>query len=83
VLAFWRAIEKAGSLDPTKVRDALASLDLMTFFGQVKFDPRGINVYKPMAVEQLQPDGRKYTVWPVSVAEKEALYPMVPWDSRK
>jgi branched-chain amino acid transport system substrate-binding protein len=83
VLAFWRAIEKAGSLDPTSVRDALATLDLMTFFGQVKFDPRGINVYKPMAVEQLQPDGRKYTVWPASVAEKDALYPMVPWDSRK
>jgi branched-chain amino acid transport system substrate-binding protein len=83
VLAFWRAIEKAGSLDPTRVRDALATLDLMTFFGQVKFDPRGINVYKPMAVEQLQPDGRKYTVWPASVAEKDALYPMVSWDSRK
>jgi branched-chain amino acid transport system substrate-binding protein len=83
VLAFWRAIEKANSLDPTRVRDALAGLDLRTFFGQVKFDARGINVYKPMAVEQLQPDGHKYTVWPSAVAEKEPLYPMIPWDSRK
>jgi branched-chain amino acid transport system substrate-binding protein len=82
-LAFWRAIEKANSLDPVKVRDAIAALDLMTFYGQVKFDSRGINVYKPMAVEQLQPDGRKYTVFPPSVAEKDAIYPMVPWDKRK
>jgi branched-chain amino acid transport system substrate-binding protein len=82
-LAFWRAIEKANSLDPVKVRDAIAALDMMTFYGQVKFDSRGINVTKPMAVEQLQPDGRKYTVFPPSVAEKDAIYPMVPWDKRK
>lgn len=82
-LAFWRAIEKANSLDPVKVRDAIAALDMMTFYGQVRFDSRGINVYKPMAVEQLQPDGRKYTVFPPSVAEKDAIYPMVPWDKRK
>ena len=83
VIAFWRAIEKANSLDPTKVRDAIAALDIMTFYGQIKFDSRGINIYKPMAIEQLQPDGRKYTVFPANVAEKEALYPMVPWDKRK
>jgi branched-chain amino acid transport system substrate-binding protein len=82
-LAFWRAIEKANSLDPVKVRDAIAALDMMTFYGQVKFDSRGINVTKPMAIEQLQPDGRKYTVFPPSVAEKDAIYPMVPWDKRK
>jgi branched-chain amino acid transport system substrate-binding protein len=82
-LAFWRAIEKANSLDPAKVRDAIAALDMMTFYGQVKFDSRGINVYKPMAIEQLQPDGHKYTVFPASVAERDAIYPMVPWDKRK
>ena len=83
VIAFWRAIEKANSLDPTKVRDAIAALDIMTFYGQVKFDSRGINTFKPMAIEQLQPDGRKYTVWPANVAEKDALYPMPAWDKRK
>jgi branched-chain amino acid transport system substrate-binding protein len=83
VIAFWRAIEKANSLDPAKVRDAIAALDIMTFYGQLKFDSRGINVYKPMAIEQLQPDGHKYTVFPASVAEKSALYPMPAWDKRK
>ena len=83
VIAFARAIERAGSLDPVKVRDAIAALDIMTFYGQIKFDSRGINTFKPMAVEQLQPDGRKYTVFPPAVADKDALYPMPAWDKRK
>jgi branched-chain amino acid transport system substrate-binding protein len=82
VIAYQRAIEKAGSLDPSKVRDALAANDISTFYGRVKFDSRGVNVFKPMAVEQYQPDGSKYTVWPADVAEKAALYPMPPWDKR-
>jgi branched-chain amino acid transport system substrate-binding protein len=80
--AYHRAIEKAASLDPTKVRDALAGIDLNTYYGKVKFDGRGVNIYKPMAVEQYQPDGNKYTVWPADVAEKPALYPMPAWDKR-
>ena len=82
VVAYQKAIEKAGTIDPTKVRDALAALDMMTFYGKIKFDSRGVNVYKPMAVEQYQPDGNKYTVWPQEVAEKGCLYPMPPWDKR-
>lgn len=82
VIAYQKAIEKAGTIEPTKVRDALAAIDMMTFYGKIKFDSRGVNVYKPMAVEQYQPDGNKYTVWPQDVAEKPALYPMPAWDKR-
>jgi branched-chain amino acid transport system substrate-binding protein len=82
VIAYQRSIEKAGTLDPSKVRDALAAIDMMTFYGQIRFDARGVNIYKPMVVEQLQPDGKKYTVWPSNVAEKEALYPMPAWEKR-
>jgi branched-chain amino acid transport system substrate-binding protein len=83
LIAFQRAIEKANSLDPEAVRNALAGLDVMTFYGQIRFDARGINIYKPMAIEQLHPDGNKYTVYPMNVAEKEALYPMPAWEKRK
>jgi len=38
---FQMAIEKAGSLDKDKVRDELAKLDVVTFFGQVKFGANG------------------------------------------
>ena len=82
LIAYQKAIEKANSVEPTKVRDSLAALDIMTFYGQIKFDSRGVNIYKPMAIEQLQPDGKKYTVWPEAVAEKAPLYPMPGWDKR-
>ncbi|HVD46286.1 MAG TPA: amino acid ABC transporter substrate-binding protein [Candidatus Limnocylindria bacterium] len=80
-LALQRAIENAGSLDPKKVRDALAALDVTVFFGQVKFDSRGINIYKPMVVEQIQ-KGVHHTVFPADVADAQPMYPTPSWDQR-
>jgi len=80
-LALQRAIENADSLDPKKVRDALAALDVTVFFGQVKFDSRGINIYKPMVVEQIQ-SGAHHTVYPPDVADAQPMYPTPPWDQR-
>jgi len=80
-LAFQYAIEKAGTLDPLKVRDALAALDVVTFYGLLKFDSRGINVYKPMAVNQIQ-NGQLKTVWPTGVQDALPMYPTPPWDKR-
>jgi branched-chain amino acid transport system substrate-binding protein len=80
-LAFQKAMENAASLDPSKVRDALASLDVMTFFGQIKFDSRGINTFKPMVVEQIQ-SGTHYTVFPKDVANGSPKYPTPSWSSR-
>ena len=80
-LAFQKALENAGSLDATKVRDALASLDVMTFFGEIKFDSRGINTFKPMVVEQIQ-NGTHYTVFPTDVANGTPKYPTPAWSAR-
>ena len=45
---FQLAIERAGSLDHDKVRDELAKLDVVTFFGPVKFGANGqINSLDP------------------------------------
>jgi branched-chain amino acid transport system substrate-binding protein len=81
LIAYQYAIEKAGSLDSDKIRDALSNLDIMTFFGPLKFDERGINMFKSMAVEQIQ-NGEKYTVWPSDVAEKPPMYPAPAWSER-
>ena len=35
------AIEQADSIDPKKVRDALAAMDVETFYGRIKFGPTG------------------------------------------
>jgi len=80
-LALQRAIENAGSLDPKKVRDALAARDVTVFFGQVKCDSRGINTFKPMVVEQIQ-NGVHHTVFPASVADAQPQYPTPNWDQR-
>ena len=71
---FHRAIQKAGSLDPEKVRDAIARTDIMTAYGPVKFDDRGVNVGKRMAVIQIQ-EGRPVVVYPATGAEKKLTYP--------
>src|SRR3954469_6789487 len=78
-IAFVKAIEAAGSLDPKAVRDAIAKLDFMSFYGQIKFDERGINTTKPMAVEQWQ-DGKKVTVWPADVANAKVAWPAPAWN---
>jgi len=80
-LALERAIERAKSLDGAKVRDALAALDLMTFFGRIKFDALGQNPYKPMLVEQIQ-NGHRQTVFPPELAGASALYPTPTWSVR-
>jgi branched-chain amino acid transport system substrate-binding protein len=67
---FQMAIEKAGSLDRDKVRDELAKLDVVTFFGPVKFGPNGqINSLDP-PVFQIQ-DGRPVVLFPQAIKQGE------------
>ena len=73
-LALVLAADKAGSTNPDKVRDALAGLDTTSFFGKIKFDSTGQNVYKPMAVIQVQ-NGKAVTVWPTDSAEAKLIWP--------
>ncbi|HEY8821567.1 MAG TPA: amino acid ABC transporter substrate-binding protein [Dermatophilaceae bacterium] len=73
-LAFALATEKAGSSQPDKVRDALSGLDTESFFGKIKFDPTGQNIYKPMSVIQVQ-GGKALTVWPKESAEAKMIWP--------
>ena len=73
-LALVLAAEKAGSTDADKVRDALAGLDTESFFGHLKFNDKGQNVYKPMSVIQVQ-GGKAVTVWPTDSAEAKLIWP--------
>ena len=73
-LALVLAVEKAGSTDPDKVRDALAKLDTPSFFGPIKFDEQGKNVTKQMGVIQIQ-NGKPVSVWPKDAAEGAIKWP--------
>jgi branched-chain amino acid transport system substrate-binding protein len=73
-LAFVLAAEKAGSTDADKIRDAVAGLNEETFFGKVRFDATGQNVYKPMSVIQIQ-KGQAVDVWPKESAVADMVWP--------
>lgn len=67
------AIEKAGSVDPEKVRDALASLDVTTFYGQVKFGPTGQIVSLEPPAFQIQ-EGKAKVFYPASVKQTDLKF---------
>jgi branched-chain amino acid transport system substrate-binding protein len=54
------AIEKAGSLDSEKVREALATTSFQTFYGPIKFGPSGQNVTADNPIFQIQ--GKKIVI---------------------
>jgi branched-chain amino acid transport system substrate-binding protein len=80
-LALEVAIQHAGSTNPQKVRDALAALNLQTFFGPIGFDSRGANMAKPVYVVQIE-HGHSVVVWPADNANAEPKYPWPGWNAR-
>jgi branched-chain amino acid transport system substrate-binding protein len=54
LVTLQKAIEKAGSIDKTKVRDALAAIDIVTFYGPVKFGANGMNGGRDLPIIQVQ-----------------------------
>ncbi len=72
------AIERAGSLDPMKVRDAIAKTSLDTIYGHVEFNPNG-QIKGTSVVLQIL-NGEVYEVYPTQ--HKKPVYPMPAWNKR-
>jgi branched-chain amino acid transport system substrate-binding protein len=68
------AFKRAQSLDPEKVRDALAKTNLSTFYGGVKFAEDGSNPGKEIVMRQIQ-GGKYIVVSPAEVAAAPLVYP--------
>lgn len=63
-------IEQAGSIEPQKVRDALAAMDTETFYGRVKFGPTGQITSLEPPVFQIQ--GKKpVVIYPQAVKQAD------------
>jgi branched-chain amino acid transport system substrate-binding protein len=74
------AIQRANSLDPQAVRDAIAATDLMTVAGPVTFNSDGTgNVIT--VVSQYQ-EGLQRLIWPADVATVPIIYPAPAWNER-
>ena len=74
VIVWKEAFEKANSLDPEKVRDAIAATDMETFYGHIKFSEAGNNIAKPMVLRQIQ-NGEYNVVAPSKYASHELEWP--------
>ena len=75
---FKSAIEKAGSLDPKKVRNAIAKTKIETIYGPVEFNPNG-QIKGSSVVLQIQ-GGQVYQVYPKGA--RKPIYPMPKWKER-
>jgi len=82
VLVWVDALQRAGSFDPTKLRDALHETNMETFYGKVKFDETGKNIAKPMVLFQVQ-DGEFKVVAPSTYASDKVRFPIPHWSKRK
>ena len=80
VEALVMAMEKADSVDPKKVRDALAAIKFDSVYGPIAFDAHG-QINLPQTVIQVQNDA----LVPI-FAEKDFInqpkYPMPAWNAR-
>ncbi|MCL5125700.1 MAG: ABC transporter substrate-binding protein [Deltaproteobacteria bacterium] len=78
------AIERAGSLDPDKVVDALKKTDMVGVYGRIKFDPKTNQIVPSLnpkegavgTIFQWQA-GKRVVVFPQSIATGKILLP--PW----
>lgn len=74
------AVKHAGSLDPQKVRDALASITVETIKGPYKADGQGLSTMDGLTF-QIQ-NGQRVIVWPKHMAEAKYILPMPRWEQR-
>jgi branched-chain amino acid transport system substrate-binding protein len=81
VLVYVDAIQRAGSFDTEKVRDAIAATKLETFYGWVDFDDTGKNIAKPMVLRQVQ-QGKYVPVAPSKFAAGNVIFPKPKWRDR-
>lgn len=83
-LVLQKAIETADSIDPDKVRAALESMDIFTFYGGIQFDTspdaHGLQIGHEMVVAQWQKNDAgelvRQVIWPADVATSDPLYPI-------
>ncbi|MFL7870475.1 MAG: amino acid ABC transporter substrate-binding protein [Anaerolineales bacterium] len=83
-LILEKAIMNADTVDPEAVKSALNAMDLMTFYGHVKFDTseaaHGLQIAHKMVVAQWQKNDagelERVIIAPADVATADPLYPI-------
>jgi len=74
------ALDKAGSTDRDKIRDAIAATSMTTVIGPVKFRPDGTGIVNAVFLQWL--NGKQELVWPKESATAALAYPAPPFGKR-
>ena len=74
------AITRAGSLDREKIRDAIATTNMTTVVGPVRFRPDGTGEVKVFFQQWLK--GKQELIWPKEFATAQFGYPAPPFSQR-
>jgi ABC-type branched-subunit amino acid transport system substrate-binding protein len=83
-LILQKAIIDAASTEPEAIKAAMDNMDILTFYGRIKFDTseeaHGLQVGHDMVYIQWQEDDQgnlmKQVVWPLEGATADTLYPL-------
>jgi branched-chain amino acid transport system substrate-binding protein len=75
------AVKEAGSFDPRKHRDALASIAVDTVFGKYKVNEQGFSTNPEAGLTIQIQNGKRVIVWPAHQAEAKFLL-MPKWEER-
>ena len=78
------AARRARSVSPADLREALASTDLISILGRVKFVSYGKKTQQNRLPQYLIQwiDGKAWTVWPPRLASQKYIYPFPGWRER-
>ncbi len=76
---FVAAVKEAGSFDPEKIREALASITVQAVRGRWKANGQGLSSIEPITI-QIQ-NGKRVILWPEHMAEAKIL-PMPKWEDK-
>ncbi len=74
------AIKRAGNLNPTAIRNAIATTHMQTVMGPISFRKNGMGRVTYYMVQWQH--GKQMLVWPKNVATAPLVYPMPPWNKR-
>ena len=82
----FEAINRGGSTEPEKIRDALRETSFPAGaipmpWQDIAFGPDGQNNGVSTALIQVQ-DGVYYSIYPFDVGAREVTFPFTPWSAR-
>jgi branched-chain amino acid transport system substrate-binding protein len=81
IFAYKDAFERADSFNRNKISNALVNIDLMTFFGPIKFDEHKQNIIDHELLFQIQNE-EDIVVAPNNLAEGNLIFPIPKWSER-